>query len=87
MVKHISIRGVKFVKPAKRPKAFRNDSLTGESRDSSAGIALGYGLEDRGSRVRFLARAVNFLFITQFRTALESTQPPIEWLPGALALG
>jgi hypothetical protein len=28
--------------------------------DSSVGIALGYGLEDRGSRVRFLAGAGNF---------------------------
>jgi hypothetical protein len=30
------------------------------SRDSSVGIALGYGLEDRGSRVRFQAGAENF---------------------------
>jgi hypothetical protein len=30
------------------------------SRDSSVGIALGYGLDDRGSRVRFLAGAGNF---------------------------
>jgi hypothetical protein len=31
-----------------------------ESRDSSVDIALGYGLDDRGSRVRFPAGAVNF---------------------------
>jgi hypothetical protein len=31
-----------------------------ESRDSSVGIALGYGLDDRGSRVRFEAGAGNF---------------------------
>jgi hypothetical protein len=31
-----------------------------ESRDSSVGIALGYGLDDRGSRVRFPAEAGNF---------------------------
>jgi hypothetical protein len=31
-----------------------------ESRDSSVGIALGYGLDDRGSRVRFPAVAGNF---------------------------
>jgi hypothetical protein len=31
-----------------------------KSRDSSVGIALGYGLNDRGSRVRFPAGAVNF---------------------------
>jgi hypothetical protein len=30
------------------------------SRDSSVGTALGYGLDDRGSRVRFLAGAGNF---------------------------
>jgi hypothetical protein len=31
-----------------------------KSRDSSVGIALGYGLDDRGSRVRFPAGARNF---------------------------
>jgi hypothetical protein len=31
-----------------------------KSRDSSVGIALGYGLDDQGSRVRFLAGAGNF---------------------------
>jgi hypothetical protein len=31
-----------------------------KSRDSSVGIALGYGLDSRGSKVRFPAEAVNF---------------------------
>jgi hypothetical protein len=31
-----------------------------KNRDSSVGIALGYGLDDRGSRVRFPARDGNF---------------------------
>jgi hypothetical protein len=31
-----------------------------KSRDSSVGVALGYGLHDRGSRVRFSAGAGNF---------------------------
>jgi hypothetical protein len=31
-----------------------------ESRNISVGIALGYGLDDRGSRVRFPAGAGNF---------------------------
>jgi hypothetical protein len=31
-----------------------------KSHDSSVGIALGYGLDDRGPRVRFSARAGNF---------------------------
>jgi hypothetical protein len=34
--------------------------LPSKSRDSSVGIALGYGLDDRGSRVRFPAGAGNF---------------------------
>jgi hypothetical protein len=33
-----------------------------ESRDSSVGIALGYRLDERGSRVRFPAGAGNFSF-------------------------
>jgi hypothetical protein len=31
-----------------------------ESRNSSVGIALGYGLDDRGSRVRYPVGAGNF---------------------------
>jgi hypothetical protein len=34
--------------------------LTCGSRDSSVGIALGYGLDDRGSGVRIPMRAGNF---------------------------
>jgi hypothetical protein len=35
-------------------------SNTVKNRDRSVGIALGYGLDDRGSRVRFPAGAGNF---------------------------
>jgi hypothetical protein len=31
-----------------------------KNRDSSVGVALGYGLDDRGSRIRFPAAAGNF---------------------------
>jgi hypothetical protein len=46
--------------------AFRHKLNTGpydvfkKSRDSSVGIALGYGLDDQGSGVRFPAGAGNF---------------------------
>jgi hypothetical protein len=58
-----------------------------KSRDSSVGIAVGYGLDDRGSRVRFPAGTGNFSFHTAFRPALGPTQPPIQWVPGAVSLG
>jgi hypothetical protein len=56
------------------------------SRDCSVGIALSYGLDDRGSRVRFSAGDGKFLFTTASITALVLTQPPIQWLPGAISL-
>jgi hypothetical protein len=56
-------------------------------RNSSVGIALGCGLNDRGSRVRFPAGLGIFLFTTASRTALGFTQPPIQWVPGVLSLG
>jgi hypothetical protein len=54
----------------------------------SVGIALGYGLNDRDSRVPFPAGGVGiFLFTTASRTALGPTQPPIQWIPWTLSLG
>jgi hypothetical protein len=38
----------------------KNVTETTKSRDSSVGIATGYGLDDRSSRVRFLAEAGSF---------------------------
>jgi hypothetical protein len=37
-----------------------NYSVVIKSRDSSVGIALGYGLDDRGCKVLFLPGTVNF---------------------------
>jgi hypothetical protein len=39
-----------------------------KSRDKSVGIALGYGLDDRGSRVRFPAGAGNFSLHTRVQS-------------------
>jgi hypothetical protein len=48
-------------------------------------IALGYGLDDRGSRFRFPA-GLGIFFTTASRTPLESTQSPVKWIPGTLSL-
>jgi hypothetical protein len=46
------------VQPISYPsKRFSRDHLSKQNRDSYVGIALGYGLDDRGSRVRFPAGA------------------------------
>jgi hypothetical protein len=55
------------------------------SRDSSVGIALGYGLDDRGSRVRFPAGAGNFSLHQRVQNG--PTQPPIQWVTVPLCLG
>jgi hypothetical protein len=59
-----------------------------QSRDSSVCITLGYGLDDRGSRVWFPGGGGVgiFFFTTESRTALETTQPPVQWVPVALSL-
>jgi hypothetical protein len=56
-------------------------------RDSSVSIALGYGLDNRDSGVRFPAAAGNFSLYHCFQNGSGSTQPYIQWVPGALSLG
>jgi hypothetical protein len=62
-----------------------------QSRDSSVGIALGYGLDDRGSRVRFPAGAGNFsLHRIQNGSGAHSASYPVgTWgsFPGGKATG
>jgi hypothetical protein len=62
------------------------------SRDSSVGIALSYGLDDRGSRLRFPAGAENFSF--HFRVQNGSAAHPASYpmgirgsFPGGKAAG
>jgi hypothetical protein len=47
----------------------------------------GYGLDDRGSRVRFPAGAGNFSLHHRVQNGSWVTQPPIQWVLGALYLG
>jgi hypothetical protein len=58
-----------------------------KSRDSSVGIALGYGLDDRVLGFDSRRGLGIFLFATASGTALGPTQPPLQWIPGALSLG
>jgi hypothetical protein len=51
--------------------------------DSVVGIATGYGLDDRGVGVR--VPVGSRIFSTSSRPALGPTQPPIQWVPGALS--
>jgi hypothetical protein len=55
-----------------------------ENRDSSVGIATGYGLDDRGVGVS--VPLGSRIFSTSSRPALGYTQPPIQWIPGVESL-
>jgi hypothetical protein len=54
------------------------------SRDSSVSIAVGYGLDGRGS---ISGRGEIFLLSTSSRPALGLIQPPIQWVSAALFPG
>jgi hypothetical protein len=62
-------------------------SKEGKSHHRSVSIALGYRLDNGGSRVQFLVRLGIFLFTTMSRTALGPSQHPMQWVPGDLSLG
>jgi hypothetical protein len=55
------------------------------SRVSALGIATGYGLDDEGDEVRVPIGSKNVS--KSSRPALGSTQPPTQWVPGALSPG
>jgi hypothetical protein len=57
------------------------------SRDSSARIALGYGLDDRGSRVRFPAGAGDFSLHHRVQNGSGAHPASYPMVPGVLSLG
>jgi hypothetical protein len=61
--------------------------ITAKSHDSSVGVALGYELDGRGSRVPFPVRVGNFSLHHRVRNGSGPTQSPTEWVPGAVSLG
>jgi hypothetical protein len=61
--------------------------LPSKNRGSSVGVVTGYGLDDRMIEVRFPVGLGIFLFTTPSRPTLRPTQPPIQWVAGALSLG
>jgi hypothetical protein len=56
-----------------------------QSRDSSVGIALGYGLDDRGSRVRFPVGAGNFSLHHRVQNGSGAYPASYPRVPGALS--
>jgi hypothetical protein len=54
-----------------------------EGRESSVGIAMGYGLDGRGS-IRGEGKK---FFFSSSTPALEPTHHSIQWVPGVISLG
>jgi hypothetical protein len=67
------------------PFTFNPEHNLSEKPGQLSGIALGYGIDDRGFESR--QGLGTFLFTTTSRQALGPTQPPSQWITGALYLG
>jgi hypothetical protein len=91
-IRHIDIHGKILTWILEKLYIRYGTGTYGESRDSSVGIALGYGLDDRGSRVRFPAGAGNFslLYRVQNVSGAHPTSYPMGTrgsFPGGEAAG
>jgi hypothetical protein len=58
-----------------------------KSRNNSVGIALSYGMDDRGFGVRFPTGAGNVSLHHRVQNGSETHPAPIQRVPGALSLG
>jgi hypothetical protein len=58
-----------------------------QSRDSSVGTALGYELDDRGSRFRFPVGAENLSLHRRVQNGSGAHPASYQWVPGVLSLG
>jgi hypothetical protein len=63
------------------------DKLYSEARCRAVGIAMRYGLEDRGIRSSSLVRVKNFHFSISSIPALRYIQPSMQWIQRAPNLG
>jgi hypothetical protein len=79
------IRVENFCRITSMEESARQTLGTGPGEDSSVGIASGYGLDDRGVGARVSVESR--IFSTVSRLTLRSTQPPTQWVPGALSPG
>jgi hypothetical protein len=61
--------------------------IPNRSRDSSVGIALDYGLDDRGSRVRFPAGGGNFFLHHRVQNDSGAHPASYQWVSGAISWG
>jgi hypothetical protein len=78
-----SFKKRKFI-PMLNSKSNNNNVWNTGSRDSSVGIAIGYGLDDRGVGIEVTVGSRTF---SCPRCPNRPTQPPIQWIPGAISLG
>jgi hypothetical protein len=66
---------------------FIHISLFHREPESAICLVTSYGLEDQGVGVQVPVGGKNVHFSLSFRPALGPTQPPIQWVPGALSPG